>query len=236
MSGAQPSPRDRNAELLELVADLEVIQRRILDLTNGQIDAVVHTSGMLSLLPAAQAALRRREAEQRAFAAERAAILDAIPAQIALLNETGQILVVNKRWLAFGCANGLAEDYSSIGKNYLEICESSQDDAGREIRAAAVEIRSVLDGRAKSFSMEYPCRVIDLCLVLRLIGPLFRQLVRGSLPFGQQLLLGHQPKLLGCPVGIALTLPDRIGALAHPLLPCLVHRSISSAIVRAISL
>ena len=129
MSGALPSSRDRNAELLALVADLEVIQHRILDLTNGKIDAVVHPSGILSLLPAAQESLRRREAEQRAFAAERAAILDAIPAQIALLNETGQILVVNKRWLAFGCANGLAADYSSIGKNYLEICESTQADA-----------------------------------------------------------------------------------------------------------
>ena len=109
MSGALPSSRDRNAELLALVADLEVIQHRILDLTNGKIDAVVHPSGILSLLPAAQESLRRREAEQRAFATERAAILDAIPAQIALLNETGQILVVNKRWLAFGCANAGAD-------------------------------------------------------------------------------------------------------------------------------
>ena len=103
--------------------------------------------GSLSLLPAAQESLRRREAEQRAFATERAAILDAIPAQIALLNETGQILVVNKRWLAFGCANGLAADYSSIGKNYLEICERAQASGADELRAVAVGIRSVLDGR-----------------------------------------------------------------------------------------
>lgn len=181
MSGAHPSSRDRNDELLALVADLEVIQRRILDLTNGQIDAVVQPSGILSLLPAAQESLRQREAEQRAFAAERAAILDAIPAQIALLNETGQILAVNKQWLAFGCVNDLPADYSSVGKNYLEICEGVRDGAAGEMRALAEGIRSVLDGRTESFSVEYPCPTgHDVRWFQLLVSSLGRDVGRGA--------------------------------------------------------
>src|SRR3954451_23067840 len=83
-------------ELARLVHTLHETQQRIQALTGGSVDAVVDAaSGSAYLLPASQAHLRRSEFEQRCFAAERASILDALPAHIALLDAQGRIVAVN---------------------------------------------------------------------------------------------------------------------------------------------
>lgn len=157
MSADIPPTRDQAGELVALVAELELIQQRILELAGGRIDAVVGASGDLNLLPAAQEQLRQREAAQRAFATERAAILDALPARIALLDRDGAILVVNKQWQAFAREEGLDDGYTFTGKNYLAICDATNGDEADAARAAAAGIRSVLGGTADSFAMEYAC-------------------------------------------------------------------------------
>ena len=157
MSADIPPTRDQAGELVALVAELELIQQRILELAGGRIDAVVGASGDLNLLPAAQEQLRQREAAQRAFATERAAILDALPARIALLDRDGAILVVNKQWQAFAREEGLDDGYTFTGKNYLAICDATNGDEADAARAVAAGIRSVLGGTADSFAMEYAC-------------------------------------------------------------------------------
>jgi PAS domain S-box-containing protein len=90
-------------------------------------------------------------------ATKQAAILDALPAHIALLDTRGMIISVNQAWRDFADANALQGPEYVIGLSYLDICDSAQGDSSAEAHQAATGIRSVLDGVAKSFSIEYPC-------------------------------------------------------------------------------
>ena len=78
-------------------------------------------------------------------------VLDSLPANIAFLDRLGSIRMTNGAWDRFGADNGRELGVSLIGANYLDECASS-------IGVAAVTgIRSVLDGTAANFDMEYPC-------------------------------------------------------------------------------
>jgi PAS domain-containing protein len=54
-------------------------------------------------------------------AAKQAAILNALPAHIALLDTQGLIISVNEAWRRFAGANVLQRPGYGIGLNYLEI-------------------------------------------------------------------------------------------------------------------
>ncbi len=157
MSATDRTAVERHEELLELVALLTSTQERILELTGGQVDAVVQPSGALHLLPQTHTHFRQRDAVQRAFGAERAAILDALPAQIALLDRAGHILVVNRQWQANGERNGLARGYSFVGRSYLDVCTSADGDSAEESLAMAEGIRAVLDRTLPFYTQEYMC-------------------------------------------------------------------------------
>jgi len=144
-------------ELARLARELHETQRRIADLTGGEVDAVVDPSGYSYLLPHAQERLRKDEEIQRRFATERAAILDALPAHIALLDSDGRIVAVNEAWRRFASANVLVSRDFSIGDNYLEICAAARGQYSEEAREAGRGIRNVLDGNDPHFALEYPC-------------------------------------------------------------------------------
>ena len=85
-----------------------------------------------------------------------AAILDALPATIALLDSQGVLVAVNKAWRQFGEQNGLDQAcYSGIGSNYLDVSES--DSSTLEEREIALGVRAVLAGNCNHFSIEYAC-------------------------------------------------------------------------------
>lgn len=157
MSPADQTAVERHEELLELVALLTSTQERILELTGGLVDAVVQPSGALHLLPQTQKHFRQREAVQRAFGAERAAILDALPAQIALLDRSGRILVVNRQWQASGESNGLPRDYSFVGRNYIDVCTDAHGASAEGALAIAEGVRAVLRGALPFYTQEYVC-------------------------------------------------------------------------------
>jgi hypothetical protein len=50
-------------------------------------------------------------------------VLDALPGHIAILDEEGAIVAVNRAWKTFGVANGLLDPACGVGANYLSICE-----------------------------------------------------------------------------------------------------------------
>lgn len=86
------------------------------------------------------------------------AILDALPATIALLNREGVLVAVNQAWRDFAHLNGLAPAYHhGIGSNYLEICERACLAPEGNSAAVAAGIRAVLSGASRHFSIEYPC-------------------------------------------------------------------------------
>lgn len=86
-------------------------------------------------------------------------ILDALPVSVALLDATGMIVAVNQAWQSFGQASQ-DESISSIGINYLDVCERATGGDGPCARNAAAGIRSVLAGQA-CFSFDYPCHSPD---------------------------------------------------------------------------
>jgi PAS domain S-box-containing protein len=148
---------DLNAEITAEVRKLHASQRRLQELTIGEVDAVVHPGGHAYLLHKAQGQLQQKEAEQRHLAETQISILNALPAQIALLDSLGVIDSVNEAWRLFAKSNELQGPEFFVGQNYLEICERASGDCSEEAHAAAIGIRQVLQGEVKDFAMEYPC-------------------------------------------------------------------------------
>ena len=141
---------DANEKVSALIATLHETEQRLEELTAGEVDTVADRDGRTLLLRRAQDQLRHREA------AKQAAILNALPAHIALLDTQGLIISVNEAWRRFARANVLQGPGYGIGLNYLDMCSSWRNDTS-EAHQVAEGIRSVLAGRAKSFSIEYPC-------------------------------------------------------------------------------
>lgn len=84
---------------------------------------------------------------------------DASPANIAILDENGTILAVNRSWRRFGRENGLKFDAGGVGVNYLAICRASTGDDAETARAVADAIEDLLAGDADDtpHAFEYPC-------------------------------------------------------------------------------
>ncbi len=83
-----------------------------------------------------------------------ARVLDALPNQVALLNRAGTITSVNRAWCDFGARNGARSEATGVGVNYLGVCRNSKLTAEREL---AQRLSELLDGRARTLELEYPC-------------------------------------------------------------------------------
>ncbi len=149
--GRVPPPGNTDDEVSALVETLHQTGQRLEELTGGELDSVVDRSGRMFLMRGVQEQLRQVEA------ARQAAILSALPAHIALLDAQGLIISVNEAWRHFGVENALHYPGHAVGINYLEICDKARGDHAAEAREVAAGIRSVLDGSAKNYSLEYPC-------------------------------------------------------------------------------
>ncbi len=85
-------------------------------------------------------------------------ILDSLTEHVAVLNEKGVIIAVNKAWKKFGEQNDLASDYNLIGQNYLIVCQNSFfEHHGKQTQQIHDGIISVLAGMQDSFVMDYEC-------------------------------------------------------------------------------
>lgn len=94
---------------------------------------------------------------QQALLGRQRAILDALPANIALLDQQGIIVACNDAWRSFAQANGWAAAESGIGCNYLDVCDHAYGESSDEAATAGIGIRGVLGGRIPVFELEYPC-------------------------------------------------------------------------------
>lgn len=93
--------------------------------------------------------------------AQRQALFDALPANIAVVNAAGAIVEVNARWRVHGVAGGRPSGASDVGIDYVGICEAAAGDRAGEAPAAALGLRQVLAGEAAGFELEYPCHAPD---------------------------------------------------------------------------
>lgn len=93
----------------------------------------------------------------RASQAVQKGVLDALPANIAIIDASGTIVAVNEPWRRFGAENSLAGGNAGVGCNYIDICNGAQGDAAEEAQDIGAGLRAVLDGQQREFSLVYPC-------------------------------------------------------------------------------
>jgi|GEM_PF-6411048 len=85
------------------------------------------------------------------------ATLDALSSHIAILDQEGIILSVNKRWRDFGRENDSCMENDGVGKNYLKVCEQAAKEGAKDAGEVAVGIRRLIEKEIREFSIEYPC-------------------------------------------------------------------------------
>ncbi len=100
----------------------------------------------------------------------RQALINSLPAHIALLDAGGVIIDVNDQWRHFGRENDYADPDSGLGLDYLRICRDAHGDHAEEAAAAAEGLRTVLTGERESFALEYPCHSPDRCRWFRMMA------------------------------------------------------------------
>jgi len=82
-------------------------------------------------------------------------ILNALPPNIVLLNETGKIVAVNESWKNFTLANNLGVPRHGIGFSYLAISEKATGMDTLTAKHIARGIKEVIAGDKAEFSTEY---------------------------------------------------------------------------------
>ncbi len=117
------------------------------------------TDVMVSVADHVAIAVERKKAEEALRESNRflRATLDALSANIALLDEQGLILLVNNAWRDFAAQNGILTENVSEGRNYLDVCDHANGTNTEEAIPFADGIRAVLAGAVESFMLEYPC-------------------------------------------------------------------------------
>ena len=113
---------------------------------DGSKAAVVLAMDVTSRL-AAETVLRNSETLQREAAESQAAILNALPADIALLDAHGFILAVNDSWQQLTSATAAHGRDDFVGQNYLEVCAAASVDGSPEAAQITCGLRAVLAGR-----------------------------------------------------------------------------------------
>ena len=84
-------------------------------------------------------------------------VLNGLSSHVALLDEHGNILLVNESWKKFANQNGGSPEAVSEGINYLKICDEALGHSSQESIPFAEGIRNVLSGNIDEFALEYPC-------------------------------------------------------------------------------
>jgi len=141
----------------ELVQAIQSAERELQALIGGHLDAGVAAGDVSDLLRGAEERRHESGFTQRSLPASQVAILDALPAHIALLDSTGIVVAVNEAWRRYGRANSLKAENDGVGSDYLATCAWDGEVPGEGGRQVAAGIRAVLDGRLDQFSLEYPC-------------------------------------------------------------------------------
>ena len=105
----------------------------------------------------------RKQAERRLEHQERfnRRTLDALSANVAVIDSTGAIVATNRAWRSFAEANGAPWQIVGDGANYLAVCDKLAADGDSDARTTARAIRRVLTGEEDAQGFEYPCHSAD---------------------------------------------------------------------------
>lgn len=84
-------------------------------------------------------------------------LIDSINAQIVVLNDKGEIFLVNEAFKSLAKANNSLSKIYRIGENYISLCENSEVEGLPEGPRIAQALKEMLLGTKESFEIEYPC-------------------------------------------------------------------------------
>ncbi|SMF97261.1 PAS domain S-box-containing protein [Methylomagnum ishizawai] len=84
-------------------------------------------------------------------------VLDSLPQQVVVLDETGEIRAVNEPWRDFANTHGASESAVSMGTNYLDVCRRAATGGDPYAQEALDALQDLLAGRREHCVLEYPC-------------------------------------------------------------------------------
>ncbi len=101
----------------------------------------------------------RRRAERALVDSERLAqsTVDALSAELVILDHGGTIIGFNRAWSEFGRANPARMHNVFEGANYLAVCDAAQGPDAEQAAEVAAGLRAVLAGEKAEFATEYLC-------------------------------------------------------------------------------
>jgi len=107
--------------------------------------------------------VQQKQAEEKVFDLNLflGSTLDSLSYHIAVLNEQGEIIQVNRAWRDFAQENGISAGLVSEGVNYLTVCSNATGKYSEWAESFAKGIRMVISGENDSYSLEYPCHSPD---------------------------------------------------------------------------
>jgi signal transduction histidine kinase len=88
---------------------------------------------------------------------QRAIILNTLPANIALLDGTGNIIEVNQTWAQFADTIYSQIWKSSTGDNYIALCKKEGVKGNSYAGRMAIALENILKGELNEFAVEYSC-------------------------------------------------------------------------------
>jgi PAS domain S-box-containing protein len=113
---------------------------------------------------------KKAEDEIRLSTVRMSAILNTLPANIALLDENGTIIEVNDSWKKFADQNGYAGQNYCLQENYISISKKTMGLEEEDGKTVANGIQKVLKNNIKEFIFEYSCDTPNLQRWFRMVA------------------------------------------------------------------
>lgn len=137
------------------IRDQQFLRREIsANLRGGLFPLLANPLAPLAVV--APAPLPRREKSPGLCSLALQARLDLLASHVAVLDETGTIVLVNRAWRAFAQVHGLDDEHAALGANYLEVCDDAQGPGAADALLVARGIRDLLRGQYVRFHYHYP--------------------------------------------------------------------------------
>lgn len=140
----------------ELGVDDYLLKDNLLRLV-GAVKSVLSQKKLRTEVTAADAKSLLSDQKLQNATQRQAAILNALPAQIALLDSAGFFQEVNESWRKFVWQNDQLIEKNIVFESYISFCESLIGKESKETASAIEGIRSVLSGQSDNYAHEFSC-------------------------------------------------------------------------------